>query len=379
MSILKLPGQLNDVQTLLRALDWHALEHDVAREASSQLVIVGPVNSGKSTLFNRLHGHRLSAVSAVPGTTTGIVEHPLGPFLLVDTPGFGEVWGVDRASVAQRAAKRADLILLLLDAVAGVRQDDLDLYGSLQELKVPIVVALNKTDLIRKELPHVLENAERLLGERPIPISAQTGAGIVDRLLPEILSAAPNVAVAMAKALPDVREQIVNRIIRRAAWVNGFIALQPIPGLDIPLLLASHTRLVLRIAAVYSQSMSVSHARELLTTMAGSLFSRYLGMQVAKLVPGLGWLVSATISATTTWGIGQAARAYFEVGGKIKGPDVSAFYRRMRQRAPRRLLSALRVRGRGAMNRSGAMKRSGTESQGGAEAHDAAVADDTQT
>jgi small GTP-binding protein len=372
MSILKLPGQLNDVQTLLRALDWHALEHDVAREASSQLVIVGPVNSGKSTLFNRLHGQKLSAVSAVPGTTTGIVEHPLGPFLLVDTPGFGEVWGVDRASVAQRAAKRADLILLLLDAVAGVRQADLDLYGSLQELRVPIVIVLNKTDLIRKELSHVLENAERLLGERPIPISAQTGAGIVDRLLPEILSAAPNVAVAMAKALPDVREQIVNRIIRRAAWVNGFIALQPIPGLDIPLLLASHTRMVLRIAAVYSRSMSVSHARELLTTMAGSLISRYLGMQVAKLVPGLGWLVSATISATTTWGIGQAARAYFEAGGEIKGPDIRALYRRMRQLAPRRLLSALGGRGRGAIEPRGA------ESQGGAAAHDVAAADDTQ-
>lgn len=329
---------MRDVQTLLRSLDWHVLEQEVAQEAASRLVIVGPVNSGKSTLFNRLHGHRLSATSAVPGTTTGIVEHPLGPFLLVDTPGFGEVWGVDRAATAQEAASDADLILLLLDAVAGLRQSDRDLYEMLRNLDAPVIVALNKTDLIRRELPHVLENMEALLGERPIPISAQTGDGVVDRLLPEILAAEPGVAVAMAKALPDVRRHIVNRMVRRTAWVTALVSLEPIPGLDIPLLLAAQTRLVLRIAVVYGQSMTVSHARELLTTMAGSLLSRYLGMQLAKLVPGLGWLVSAALSAATTWGMGQAARHYFEAGGNIGTPKLRDFYRQTRGLAHRRLL-----------------------------------------
>ena len=258
--------------------------------------------------------------------------------MLVDTPGFGEVWGIDRATTAQAATNRADLILLLLDAAAGVRQTDLDLYTSLLEHRVPVIVALNKVDLIPKELPHVLENTERLLGSRPVAISAQTGKGIVDKLLPAILSAAPSVAVSMAKALPDARSHIVDRIIRRTAGVNALISLEPIPGLDIPLLLAAQTRLILRIAAVYGQSMNVSHARELLATMAGSLLSRYLGMQLAKLVPGLGWLVSAALSAITTWGIGQAARSYFEAGGDISAPKLQALYRRMRRLAPRRLL-----------------------------------------
>lgn len=337
MSLFNLPNRLRDVQVLLRSLDWHALEQEVAQEAASRLVIVGPVNSGKSTLFNRLHGRKLAATSAVPGTTTGVVEHPLGPFLLVDTPGFGEVWGVDRASVAETAASRADLILLLLDAVAGVRQSDLDLYSKLRELGVPIIVALNKTDLIRKELPHVLENVEKLLGERPIAISAQTGDGIVDRLLPAILAVEPGVAVAMARTLPDVRQHIVTRLIRRTSWVNALISLEPVPGLDIPLLLVSHTRLVLRIASAYGQPMSVSHARELLTTMAGSLLSRYLGLQAAKLVPGVGWLVSALLSAITTFGMGQAARAYFESGGALKGPSLRGLYLQMRRLAPRTL------------------------------------------
>ncbi|MGC9467777.1 MAG: GTP-binding protein [Anaerolineae bacterium] len=337
MSILRLPGRLNDVRTLLRSLDWHTLEQDVAREASSRLAIVGPVNSGKSTLFNRLHGRKLSAVSAVPGTTTGVVEYPLGPFSLVDTPGFGEVWGVDRASIAAEAASQADLVLLLLDAVAGVRQTDVDVYDTVQRYGVPVIVALNKVDLIPKELPHVLENVEQLLGIRPIPISAKTGDGIVEKLLPAILSVEPAVSVAMAKALPDVRDHLIARMIRRTAWISGLISLEPIPGLDIPLLLVAQTRLVLRIAAVYGQSMTVSHARELLATMAGSLGSRYLGLQLAKLVPGLGWLVSATLSAVTTWGIGQAARHYFATGRQAKQLDLRTFYRRMRRLAPRYL------------------------------------------
>ena len=335
MSLSLLPKHMEDLHILLRSLDWHALNDEVVQEMQTRLVIVGPVNGGKSTLFNRLHGRKLSAVSAVPGTTKGVVEHPIGPFLLVDTPGFGEVWGIDRAETAREAATGADLIVLLLDAVAGVRQSDHDLYASLRGLHRPVVVALNKADLVKKDLPWILENAERLLGVRPIPISAQTGMGIAEGLLPAILSAQPAVAVAMARTLPNVREHIVNRIVRRTAWMNALIALQPVPGLDIPILLAAQTRMVLRIAAAYGESMSVSHARELLTTMAGTLLARYLKSQLVKLVPGFGWIVSAAIAAISTWGIGQAARSYFEAGRAIKGPELRGLYRHMRRLAPR--------------------------------------------
>ena len=337
MSFLRLPKQMQHIQTLLRSLDWHALEYDVQKELESRVVIVGPVNSGKSTLFNRLHGRKLSAVSAVPGTTTGVVEQPLGPLLLVDTPGFGEVWGVDRAETAQQAASDADLIILLLDAAAGVRQNDLELLSSLRLVGAPVIVALNKSDLVKTDLPWILENIEQLLGVRPVPISARTGMGIADKLLPSVLSAQTSVAVAMAKALPGVRKQLVNKLIRRTAWINALISLEPVPGLDIPLLLISQTRLVLRIAAAHGHSMSASHARELLSTMAGSLLSRYLGIQLAKLVPGPGWIVSAAFAAISTWGIGQAANGYFLAGGNIAPVDLQSLYQRMRQLAPKKL------------------------------------------
>jgi len=339
MNLLALPTQMKDLQIVLRALDWHALEQEVAQEAQSRLVIVGPVNSGKSTLFNYLHGHKLSAASAVPGTTKGIVEHPLGPFVLVDTPGFGEVWGVDRAAIAEDAAQQAHLVLLLLDAAAGVRQGDQDLYKQLQTLGHPVVVALNKADLVKKDLPWVLENAENLLGVRPIPISARTGKGITQHLLPEILEHQPALAVAMAQGLPAMRNQIVRRIIRQTAWFNTILSLEPVPGLDIPILLASQTRMVLRIAAAHGQAMNVSHARELLTTMAGSLLSRYLGGQLAKLIPGPGWFISGILSGIGTWAIGEAAHRYFEVGRQIHPPELKSLYQQMRKLAPKQLFS----------------------------------------
>jgi len=327
MSLLRLPRQMKDVQTLLRSLDWHAAEQEVAQEMASRLVIVGPVNSGKSTLFNRLHGRKLSATSAVPGTTTGVVEHPLGPFLLVDTPGFGEVWGGDHASVAQQAEAQADLVLLILDAVAGVRQTDLDLYQKLLGLKVPVIVALNKTDAVRGDLPvgdaryPDLCTEWRWHSQWHHPRDSECGSG-------RRCGDGESVARSADDDHPSHYPQ--HGVDERADLAGAH------PG-SLPLLLASQTRLVLRIAAVYGHSLTVSHARELLTTMAGSLFTRYLGLQLAKLVPGLGWLASAALSAAATWGMGHAARRYFEAGATMRPPNLRELYQRMRRAAPKHL------------------------------------------
>ncbi len=334
---LLLPQKLRDLRDVLQALDLHALEREIEREAHTRLVIVGPVNSGKSTLFNRLHGQALSAVRAVPGTTQGVIEHPLGPFILVDTPGFGEVWGTDRSNLALEAARRADVILLLLDAVAGVRQSDYELFTTLKRLGKPLVVALNKADLVKKDLPWVLENAGKLLGVTPIPISAQTGRGLADHLIPALLEAQPALHIALAQALPQQRRHLVERIIRSSALTNALIALQPIPGADIPLLAASQTRMVLRIAAAYGRPMDASHAGEFIASVAGTLLVRFGAAEAAKLVPVLGWLVAAGITAAGTWAIGMTTVRYVEAAPELALPDLRSLYRNLRKEAWQRL------------------------------------------
>jgi small GTP-binding protein len=327
-----LPTRLADARRLLQVLDWDKLSLQVEEEAHARLAIVGPVNSGKSSLFNLIKGRKVSAVAAVPGTTKELVTEKVGPFTLVDTPGFGEVGGIDRANIAQAAAEGADLVVLLLDGSAGLHQSDYDLYESLRAARAPLIVALNKIDLLKHDLAAVLDDVERKLGATVIPISAKTEAGVADRLLPAIVEAHPWMTVALGRALPDYRRQLCRQLIRSASMLNALIAAEPIPGLDIPLLLASQVRMVLRIGAIYGESLSVRHARELLTTMAGGVALRYLAAELGKLVPGPGWLVGAVVTGLGTGAIGRVAMAYFEGGKRLTPEQLRERYKRLLRR-----------------------------------------------
>ncbi len=328
---MKLPTRLAELRGLLQALDWDELSLAVQREAAARLAIVGPVNSGKSTLFNQLMGRRVSPVTAVPGTTRTVLEERFGPFIMVDTPGFGEVGGMDRAEIARHAAEEATVVVLLLDAAAGIRQSDYEILQSLEATGVPVIVALNKIDLVRRELPAVLEDARRKLGVTPIPICARTGAGVAEKLIPAIVDSHPWIAVALGRALPAYRRQLARRLVRSAATLNGIIAAEPVPGLDVPLLLAGQVRMVLRIAAIYGESLSVRHARELLTTIAGGVGLRFLAGQLAKVLPGPGWVIAGVVNGLGTWAIGQTAILYFETGKRLTPAQLRDYYRRARR------------------------------------------------
>jgi len=331
-----LPTRLADLRRLLEALEWDKLLLQVEQETHARLAIVGPVNSGKSTLFNLIKGRKVSEVRAVPGTTKELVTEEVGPFTLVDTPGFGEVGVVDRAAVARAAAEEADVVVLVLDGAAGLHQSDYDLYESLVAARVPLVVALNKIDLIKRDLDEVLNDTERKLGTPVIPISARTGVGVAGRLLPAIVEAHPPIAVALGRALPRYRHQLSHGVARSAAVLGALIAAEPIPGMDIPLLLATQVRMVLRIAAIYGESLSVHHARELLTTVAGGIMLRYLAAEIGKLVPGPGWLAGAVVTGLGTMAIGEAAIAYFESGKRLTPRQLRQRYKLSLRRLRRR-------------------------------------------
>jgi uncharacterized protein (DUF697 family) len=161
-----------------------------------------------------------------------------------------------------------------------------------------------------------------------IPISAKTGAGVGERLLPAIVEAHPWMAVALGRALPGFRRRLSRRLVRNTAWLNAIIA-APIPVLDIPLLLASQVRLVLRIAAVYGESLSARHAAELLTTIAGSVLLRYLAAELASFIPGPGWLIAGLVTGLGTWAIGRVAIAYFAGGRSLTPGQLRRRYRRL--------------------------------------------------
>jgi len=322
------PTSLSALRAFFDSLDWTKLQSEVAGEARGRLVIVGPVNSGKSTLFNLLKGQVVSPVSAVPGTTQAAVVEQFGPFTLVDTPGFGEVGGDNRAALAQAEIKQARMVLLLLDAGAGVRQSDLELYYQIRSQDVPCMVVLNKVDLVRHDLRAVLGDlAFRLQGVQAIPISAKTGAGVADKLIPALIGADESLAVVIGRALPAYRTAAAKRVIRSTAMWSLLLGAEPIPGLDLPLLLVMQARMVLRLGAIYGESISSHYARELVGGLAGGLVARYIGEELAKLVPGPGWVVSAVVAAAGTMTMGRLAENYFQSGRHIATPDLPEWVR----------------------------------------------------
>ncbi len=330
---LKLPATMKDIRAFLSSLDWETLVQQVERETRAQMAIVGPVNTGKSTLFNTLKGAKVSPVSAVPGATRELVKERLGPFLLVDTPGFGKVDGVNRARIALRSVEASDLVILLLDGAAGLRRADLDLYHELQKTGRPLMVVLNKVDLLDKaELLNVLAHAENKLGTGVIPISAEKETGLADRLFPRIIEAHPPLAISLGRALPAYRRQAGRRLMRNASTFNALVGAEPVPGLDIPLLLSIQVRLVLRLAAVYGQSMTACNAKELISTIAGGMAFRYLAASAAKLLPGVGWVVSGAVAAISTWTIGQVAIRYFDSEWSLTPLRMKRLYRRLLRR-----------------------------------------------
>jgi small GTP-binding protein len=334
--MLKIPVALSELRGLLKTFDRVSLSQDIADETLARLAIVGPVNSGKSTLVNLLVGKLVSPVTAVPGTTKKLLTQHLGPFTLIDTPGFGEVGGVDRGDIALEAVRQADLTVLLFDGAAGLRQEDYNLYQELRAEKQPLIVVLNKIDLIKKELNPVLADAQAKLGASVVPISAKKGTNVGELLLPRIIEMRPALAVALGKELPLYRRRMTRSVIRSASMLNFLIGVEPIPLLDIPFLLASQIRLTLRIAAIYGEAMGPERAKELLSTIGGGVLLRYATHEALKLLPGPGWIISGSIAAAGTWAMGQVAVAYFESEKALSRAQMRELYGRLR-RVPRGL------------------------------------------
>ncbi|MFC2029234.1 GTPase [Chloroflexota bacterium] len=345
-SVARIPATMMEIRRLFDALDWNKMASQVEEETMARVAIVGPVNSGKSTLFNTLKGREISQVAAVPGTTRELQHEQWGPFTLTDTPGFGEVDGVDRANIALQGVQAAQVVVVVLDAISGVRQADLGLIQQIRAKGKPVVTVLNKIDLLREERDRVIADARDKLGEPDlIPISAKRGTNIARLLIPRLIDSHTALAVAVGRSLPAYRRQAANKVVRGAAAINAIIGTEPIPGLDIPFLLAVQGQMVLRIAAIYGEPMSAQHAKELMATIGGGLALRFLAQGAAKLVPGPGWVIAGTIASAGTWTMGQVAIQYFDFGGKLSATQLRGLYKqRIRARRKSRALKRGAIR-----------------------------------
>jgi small GTP-binding protein len=294
-----------------------------------RIAVVGPANVGKSTLYNQLITRKedRAAVSPVPGTTRLAQEADAGLFSVVDTPGadaVGEV-GERERQIALGAAAAADFLVIVFDAIHGIRRHERDLFDNLAALGKPYVVVLNKIDLVAKaDRDAVIKSAATGLRLEPSQIidTVATDGTNVGRVILAVARTEPGLLAALADALPEYRAKLAWGRIVPAGAAAATVALVPLPLADVVPLLAIQTGLVLSISRIYGFQITAARARELIVTFGVAMVARTLFQQLSKLGGVPGWLLSSAIATSTTVAIGYAAMTWF---GRGERPTKDAF------------------------------------------------------
>ncbi|HWP65236.1 MAG TPA: GTPase Era [Candidatus Limnocylindria bacterium] len=163
------------------------------------VAIVGRPNVGKSTLLNALVGAKVSIATPRPQTTrnriAGIRTVPGAQIIFLDTPGLHAARSPLNRRMVQTARDTlsvADVVLLVLDATAGLTRPNAGLLDELVGRRAKLVIALNKVDRTAKPalLPLLAEIGSRWPGPAVVPVSATRGVQL-DALLDEIVRLLP--------------------------------------------------------------------------------------------------------------------------------------------------------------------------------------------
>lgn len=146
------------------------------------IAIFGRCNSGKSSLINALTGQDTALVSAVPGTTTDLVNkameiHGIGPCVFIDTPGFDDEGELGEMRIARtlQAIERTDIALLLCEDED--LEEEQQWIQQLNSRHIPVILILNKSDR-REGAADVAARIEKACGETPLMLSAKERTGI---------------------------------------------------------------------------------------------------------------------------------------------------------------------------------------------------------
>jgi GTP-binding protein len=174
--------------------------HGEPEEPATRVAIVGRPNVGKSTLFNKMLGEERSVVHDLPGTTRDAIDTQIdtdvGPVRFIDTAGMRRRSRTEEGTEyyamvrALQALDHADVVLLVIDATEGVTHQDQRLAERIGASGSPVVVVLNKWELLgaedRRDVVDAVEDRLAFLGESPVvKVSARSGMG-VHKILPAL-------------------------------------------------------------------------------------------------------------------------------------------------------------------------------------------------
>ncbi len=284
----------------------------IRREAKKlvSIAIVGSENSGKTRLRDVLTSASSGAKEVV----------------------FSLNW--ESATESEReAVRRADAVLIVLNLIGDLEQQvvlakEVMQVNSSHLLAVNMVNEISGIETPVKPIELFLED----LAEKAMFISTSKNLNIEDELVAGVFKImhSKGKEIALASRIPVFRNLAASKVIHRASAQNGLIGVVTIlPGADMPLLTANQLKMVLKIAAIYNEEVSLTRLKELTAVVGTGFALRGLARQLLDFVPGVGWVVKGAVAFTGTEAVGKAAQKYFKEGcSSLKKENIKEMFSR---------------------------------------------------
>ena len=335
-----------------------------------EIAAFGEVGSGKSALLNALAGETIFAVSAEHGSTDKIAKTGFKntKLVLVDTPGINEAAGELHGKLAEETVRYTDLVLFVVDG--DLNRVELDAFTQFSDLHKPIVLVINKADLLGPEqIREITESILRKVGNRIGPddivlaasapresereIHKADGTIEIRRFQPkpkiealearmlEVLDREGKAIIALNASLfasevsdrikelkQHVRGKEVTRLIYYFMLGKALVVgANPVPVFDILAGMASDALMVQRIGAIYGTEFSLKSAQNMVLEilrawglMAAAEYGLHLAADLLRTVTfGTSTILTAVpqglAAAWSTYVVGNAANIYFRDAG----------------------------------------------------------------
>ena len=335
-----------------------------------EIAAFGEVGSGKSALLNALAGETIFAVSAEHGSTDKIAKTGFKntKLVLVDTPGINEAAGELHGKLAEETVRYTDLVLFVVDG--DLNRVELDAFTQFSDLHKPIVLVINKADLlgpeqIREITKSILRKVGNRIGPDDIVLAASApresereihkadGTIEIRRFQPkpkiealearmlEVLDREGKAIIALNASLfasevsdrikelkQHVRGKEVTRLIYYFMLGKALVVgANPVPVFDILAGMASDALMVQRIGAIYGTEFSLKSAQNMVLEilrawglMAAAEYGLHLAADLLRTVTfGTSTVLTAVpqglAAAWSTYVVGNAANIYFRDAG----------------------------------------------------------------
>lgn len=213
-----------------------------------------------------------------------------------------------QADLGNDMPPEADIHLVLLDPAFGPPSSQLSVLRKINPKAVLLVLLGIEDDAFEGRRREVAASVGVRLDH---VIGAKTLSQLRPTLTKRLLTLFEEHTVPLSRQFLFLRDEASNQEIAASAQQNAMIGLMPVPGADMPLMTANQVKMVMRLAAIHDQPMTYDRLKEVLAVLGGGLALRTAARQLAKFVPGPGWLIGGGLGFAGTLAMGKGALEYF--------------------------------------------------------------------